>query len=233
MLDSAIETLRNYLTGADPKLLQPIEDAILATRHDGAAARALEARLVEILRSEVPIAAKDAVCRMLRSFGTATSVPALAARLGDERLSHMARYALERIPAPEAGQALRDALGKTSGRDKVGMITSLGVRAEAESVVTLQALLADPDGTIARSAALALGEHGTDEAAKVLLAGTHRPEALPCVADALLACAGKLAASGEKVTAAMIYHRIAAGGFTEFAASAAKRGLQPPTGDVK
>ncbi len=36
-------------------------------------------------------------------IGTAESVPALAALLPDKDLSHMARYALERIPAPGSG----------------------------------------------------------------------------------------------------------------------------------
>ena len=40
--------------------------------------------------------------------------------LPDENLSHMARYALERIPAPEAAQALRDAVPDLSGRLKIG-----------------------------------------------------------------------------------------------------------------
>ena len=60
-------------------------------------------------------AAKDFVCRKLAIIGTAESVPALAALLPDKDLSHMARYALERIPAPEAAKALREALAKTSG----------------------------------------------------------------------------------------------------------------------
>ncbi len=233
MLDPAIETLKTYQTGADPKLLQPLENALLAARNDAAAAASLETGLVEILRSDVSVAAKDAICRMLRSFGTTTSVPALAELLVDERLSHMARYALERIPAPEAGRALRDSLGNASGRDKIGIITSLGVRAEAESVVPLQALLADPDASIARAAALALGEHGTRDAAKILLAATQRPETLPCVADALLACAGKLAASGDKEAAATVYHKLAGGGFPELAGNAAKRSLQPQSGSGK
>ena len=46
----------------------------------------------------------------------------------------MARYALERIPAAEAGKALRDALAKTSGAQKAGVIGSLGARRDCESI---------------------------------------------------------------------------------------------------
>lgn len=226
MLEQAIETLRTYQPGVDPKALQPVEKEILAVHDDPAASRALELRLAEILGGEVPHAAKDAICRMLRTFGSAASVPALARLLADEKLSHMARYALERIPAPEAGRALLEALPMVSGKEKIGIITSLGVRAEAESVAPLQALLAGTDPAVARSAALALGEIGTRDAAKALLAASPAPEVLPCHADALLACAGKLSVAGETAAATVIYQKIASGGFPESAASAAKRVLQ-------
>ena len=49
----------------------------------------------------------DYVCRVLRVIGTADSVPALAGLLAERNLSHMARYALQDNPAPEA-QALRE-----------------------------------------------------------------------------------------------------------------------------
>jgi HEAT repeat protein len=225
MLDSAIEALKTYQSGVDPKVLQPIEKKILACHGDAAASQSLELRLVEVLRGDVPHAAKDAICRMLRTFGSAASVPALAALLADERLSHMARYALERIPAPEAGRALLDALPKTSGKEKIGIITSLGVRADAESIAALQALISSKDAAVARSAALALGEIGTGEAAKALLAASPVPEVLSCHADALLACAGKLTVAGETASATGIYQKIAGGGYSEPAVSAAKRGL--------
>jgi len=48
--------------------------------------------------------------------GTASSVPALAALLTDNELSHMARFALERMPAAEAGAALREAFAYPSFR---------------------------------------------------------------------------------------------------------------------
>ena len=62
----------------------------------------------------------------LRNFGAGgyAETP-LAALLPDEKLSHMARFALERIPAPEAAKALREALSKTQGEVKIGVISSL------------------------------------------------------------------------------------------------------------
>ncbi len=80
----------------------------------------------------------------------------------------MARYALERMPAPEAAQALRDALPRLCGALKVGVIGSLGVRHDSASVPALVALLGDADKTVARAAAYALGDIGSLEAAQAL-----------------------------------------------------------------
>ena len=157
-LDKAFEALKTYDWGMDPNVLQPIDEAIVSTHGDAAARKDLETRLAAVLKTEASRAAKDVVCRALKTIGTAASVPALAALLADEKLSHMARYALERIPAPEAGQALRTALPKVTGKLKIGMISSLGVRGEEASLAPLQALLADSDAAVAQAAAHALGD---------------------------------------------------------------------------
>ena len=94
MLDQAFDALKTYDWGVEPNVLQPIDEAITATHADPAARKDLETRLIEVLKTEVPRAAKDAVCRALKTIGTVASVPALAALLADEKLSHMARYAL-------------------------------------------------------------------------------------------------------------------------------------------
>ena len=153
----SFEALKTYDWGTDPKVLNPIDEAVVATHGDAAARKELEARLAAVLKTDVPRDAKDFVCRKLMVIGTAASVPALAELLPDKDLSHMARYALERIPAPEAAQALRDALPKIDNALKMGVIGSLGVRQDAASVPALVALLGDADATVARSAALALG----------------------------------------------------------------------------
>ena len=93
-----------------------------------------EQELIAILQSSAGAAKKCAACQQLRIYGTAQSVPALAALLGEERVGHAARYALEGIPSPEAGAALRNALTKTSGLIKAGVIDSLGWRRDMTSV---------------------------------------------------------------------------------------------------
>ena len=117
-----------------------------------------EAALIALL--EVPENAKHEACRKLASLGTQASVAPLAAMLEDARLSHMARYALERIPAPEAAAALRDALPKLSGALKVGVIASLGARDDDASVSALAGLIGDDDAAVARAAAAAIRKLG-------------------------------------------------------------------------
>ena len=128
MLDQALEDLKTFDFGKDPKTIAPIDEACLATRDDAAKRKDLEDKLAATLKNEMPLDAKQYVCRKLMQIGTAASVPALAALLADKQLSHMARYALERIPAPEAAAALRDSLGKLPTELKVGVIGSLGGR---------------------------------------------------------------------------------------------------------
>jgi HEAT repeat protein len=206
MLDQAFEALKTYDWGTDPKVLSPIDEALVATRGDAAARQALEARLVAVLKTDVSRDAKDFVCRKLTVIGTAASVPTLAELLANRDLSHMARYALERIPAPEAAQAMRDALPKIDNALKLGVMGSLGVRQDVASVPALVALLGDADVTVARSAALALGAIRAPEAARALReAKPEKIEAKIAVTDACLACAEGLLAAGKKGEAMAIY----------------------------
>jgi HEAT repeat protein len=172
-----------------------------------AVAAADEAQLIAVLKSEASLKEKADACRELAHVATKNAVPALAAMLGDEKLSHMARYALEPIPDPSVDEALRDALGKVKGRPLVGVIGSLGVRRDAKAVPALAKLLADADADVAQAAARALGSIGTSDAAKAL------EGALPNAPDAhrvafcegLFRCAEALAAGGNAAKAQAVY----------------------------
>lgn len=211
-----------YDWGVDPNVLQPIEDEIVS---NPAAASNLEARMSAVLGSTVSVAAKDAVCRMLRSIGSSASVPALTALMADEKLFHMACYALERLPAEEAGQAMRSALPRAAGKQKICLIGALGVRAEADSVEPLRFLLAARDPAIATASALALGEIGSLAAAKALVSGEANAEAKSAIADASMACAEKLLADGDNSAAKAIYEKILSSDPAKHVQGAATRGL--------
>ena len=106
---------------------------------------AQEADLLAVLRSQATLEEKSAACRQLTRIGTKEAVPTLAALLGDEKLSHMARYALEAIPDPSVDDALREALDKVQGRQRLGVIGSLGARRDSKAVGPLASLLGNAD----------------------------------------------------------------------------------------
>jgi HEAT repeat protein len=226
-VDKAFEALKTYDWGADRNLLAPIDAAVVATHDDPAAGKQLETRLAAVLKTDAPRDAKDFVCRKLMVIGTAESVPALAELLTDKDLSHMARYALQRMPAPEATQALRDALPKVDGVTKIGVIGSLGARHDAASVPALAALLGDADAKIACSAAYALGAIGTADASKALggAAKTSSDGLKQAVADASLRCAERLLADGNRAEAMRVYKSLCGEDQPKHVRLAATRGL--------
>jgi HEAT repeat protein len=124
---------------------------------------------IEVLQS--PTAGhKDKVdaCRQLAVIGTRQALPALVPLLADEKLSHMARYAMETMPDPAVDEALREALGRVQGRPLIGVITSLGVRRDVQAVGSLSRLLSHTDTEVAQAAARALGSIGNTAAVKAL-----------------------------------------------------------------
>ena len=146
-----------------------------------AAARADEEQdLIATLQSTASVPQKCAACQKLRIIGTGPPVPALAALLGEERTSHAARYALEAMPCAEAGAALREAAGKTSGSIKAGLIDSLGWRRDRQAVPWLAPLLADADLTIASAAASALGRIGGQDADRRAVRRAGQGTTRPC-----------------------------------------------------
>jgi HEAT repeat protein len=224
MLEQAFEALKTYDYGADRHVLDPIDEAAVSTRHDPAARKDLESRLLAVLRSHAPRDARDYVCRQLRTIGTAASVPALETLLADPELSHMARYALERIPASQAGQALERQLSKLNGQLKVGVISSLGTRGHGVSL--LRPLLQNSDEAVARAAAIALGRIASVDASKGLGSTKPRPALVAVFADASMSCAEKLLAAGRAKEAKATYQRLLKSNPSVVIRLAAERGLK-------
>jgi HEAT repeat protein len=169
-----------------------------------------EARLIAVLKSDASRKAKADACRQLGRVGTHESVGPLAALLGNEELSHMARYGLEPIPDPAVDSALRDALDKLKGRLLVGVIGSIGVRRDPKAVPALVKRLGDGDPEVAGAAARALGKIGTLEAATALekaLPTTHAGCRLD-VCEGLLRCAEVLRSQGRRQEARAIYDQL-------------------------
>ena len=206
-VETAFNTLKTYDWGTDRNALKPIDQAIVAAQGNAAALKPLEKGLVDALAGGLSRSAQDYVCRRLRVMGTAQSVAALAALLADEKTSHIARYALERMPDEKAAAALRDALPKVGGKLKPGMIGSLGTRRDKRSTKAIAKYMGDSDILIAKAAAQSLGLTGTPAAAKELGAFAKKAPAnmkMP-VADARLVCAEQLLADGQKAEALALY----------------------------
>jgi len=186
-----------------------------------------EKELIAILQSSAGAVEKCDACQQLRIYGTVQSVPALAALLGQERVGHAARYALEGIPGPEAGAALRKALTKTSGLIKAGLINSLGWRRDAESVTLLVPLISDADAAIAKETASALGRIGGEKAIAALIATRENsnPAVRLAVAEALLGCAENRLLAGDDSGAAELYGDLFGADVPTAIRTAAWRGL--------
>jgi len=169
---------------------------------------------------------KALACHRLAIIGTKDAIPVLATFLTDEKMAHYARHALEPMPDPAAGAALREALGRTQGKLLVGVVNSIGFRRDSAATPTLAKLLAAPDREVATAAAAALGRIGGTEAAKHLQAtlGKAQGETRNALADACLACAEQLVAERKRSEAAAIYDAMTAPGFPDYLRTAAMYG---------
>jgi HEAT repeat protein len=225
-LDTAFQVLHEYEWGPARDALAPIELAIATSHGNVDARRRLENRLVEVLRSAAPRAAKSYVCRQLRVMGTLRSVPALAELLSDTELAHMARSALEVIPGDEASQALLAALPQLDGDLKVGLIHSLGRRGDMVATAELVPLVHDRDPRIAGAAVKALAKIPSDDASDAILAFRKSASAeLDFVAtEASLHIARRWLEEGEAQKAAGIYKSLESSEHDQFRC-AALRGL--------
>ncbi len=183
-------------------------------------------QMLAVLKSDAPAATRIEAARQLAAMGGAEAVPELARLLTDAKRSHLARFALQAMPGPDAAAALRHAAPALKRALLIGVINSLGERRDAESVGLLRGLLRDTDPHIARAAAEALGKIGTLDAADALeKAMANAPAKVrPAVHQGLLDCAQRLAASGRRSRAAALYHALRNSETSPAARAAAMRG---------
>lgn len=203
-LGTSYVQLMTYEFGDSRAFLALIRQAIVQAQGNRAKLNAIETHLVSVLEApDLTQAGADYACRLLWQIGSHRSVPVLAKLLLREGFHDIARYALERNTAPEAGQALRAALRQTQGVVLVGVINSLGARQDEDAVPALISLLESKDKQVAGAAAAVLGRIPSEEA----FAALHE-RASPqdrAVAQALLACAMDMASPAK---AATVYHEI-------------------------
>ena len=100
--------------------------------------------------------AKAKACQRLALIGDKSSVPELAALLGNAKLAHYARFALEPIPDSSVDIALRGALKIFKGPLLIGVINSIGRREDAEALKALSQIIQGEDLAAADAARDAL-----------------------------------------------------------------------------
>ena len=186
-----------------------------------------EEQLLETLKSSADPAERCEACRQLLSSGTARAIPALVSALKEERVGHAALSTLERMPFPEAGEALRRAVGTVSGPVRVGVIDALGRRKDAGAPPSLTPLLDDPDASVAGAAAVSLGRIGGPDAVAALtkVSGQKDAGVRLAIQEALLRCAEQYQAEGRNGEAAEIYRHLYGGEIPRQVRSAALNGL--------
>jgi hypothetical protein len=206
-MDELFAKIKTYDWGQSRAALTEVSDLVRKSHGSPEERSKVEKSLLEVLKSDATLAGKQFVCRELSIIGAEQSVPTLGAMLADEKLSDMARYALERIPGAAVDEALRSALAKTSGKTKVGIINSLGQRHDGKAVSALGGLVGDSDQMMAAAAVSALGQIADAQATKVLAdaKGKTTGKLQMLVLDAYLRCADKLVAEGKKAEALAIY----------------------------
>ena len=151
-----------------------------------------EDQQIAILKSNNSLKEKDAACVVLKRAGTERSIPALAALLRDENLSHSARYALESMPYPEAEKALVEAVDHTSGLLKAGILHSLAVRRDPAALPVVSKALSDKDPAVVIAAALLAGRIGNAETLQTLESAAASSIAKKAVIQGILSCATQL-----------------------------------------
>lgn len=169
-----------------------------------------EKEQIAILRSDAPPQDKAIACKKLAIDGSSEAVGDLAKLLTDPQLASWSRIALEAIPGTAPDEALRKASESLEGNLLVGVLNSIGVRRDANSVELLTKRLSDKDDEVASAAAVALGRIGNDAAAKLLRpALTSGPAKVrSAAAEGCVLCAERLLAEGKAADSVALYDEV-------------------------
>ncbi len=232
-LDEALIKVVSYEYGQDFKPLADVMEFVRGTKSNPELLPKVEERFIAFLNGKATLEGRKFVCEQLSLIGTNASVPVLSGLLADPPTSDMARYALERISAPQAAEALRAALSKVSGKERVGVINSLGQKRDSPAVALLAPLAMNPDQPTAIAAVAALGRIGDDASFKAL-AGLRKMLSGPIresVLDAYVRCLDDMVTRGDKAQALAGYRELYSSTeppMTRVAALRAIAGLEGP-----
>jgi HEAT repeat protein len=193
----------------------------------------IEQKLIEALGAATTNDAKQFLCRQLRTIGTEKAVPQLESMLTDPEISHMARYALGKIDAPEAGEALHRGLKKTSGKAKAGIINTLVQVNYGRALGDFMKLIGDSDKDVVIAAIRATGHFPCSSSVGSLRRARRSADKdIQVEIDAaLLASAEIFLANGDKKRSAAIYEDFYSGEYPGHLRVAGLRGLASARGE--
>jgi HEAT repeat protein len=206
-LDKVFAELKQYDTGKSPVVLEQIRARMRKSSTDAGLRADLEEMMIALLAApDATVDGKQFVCKQLGRIGTKLAVPALTQLLKDEKSAGNAVFALQTLPCPEAGVALRQALQTSPAR--LDIIQALSVRREKESVRVLAGLADDTDAAVADAAVIALAFFGDEDAAATLFNLSKKPARSAQVAHARLRCAQSLAEAGKTQAALKVCRQL-------------------------
>jgi hypothetical protein len=150
---------------------------------------------------------KMKACQRLAVAGAADAIPVLAAMLSDPKLAHYARTGLIPIPDPAVDDALRAAAQKLKGRLLVGVINSIGQRADVKAIPMLTRMLYGADAEVGCASAASLARVSGPSAVKALQEAANKGKGAVKTAalESLLVAAEGLMTRGDRKGALAVY----------------------------
>jgi len=223
VLDAIMADMEGEDAGRRANAQRVIERLAFVASRPGAEAEraACSAAIADALARDVAVGASPWLIRQLERIGRAEAVPQLAKSLEsqDEKIRDCARRALQKNSSPEAGEALRRALGAARTPEwRHAVVEAIAARCEPASaevllgVVTHQvaetrgvALYGDDTRIAAMRGLARIGDKSVIDAMAKKVAEGPTPEVLDCY----LLLGDTLAGKGERREALKIYKSLA------------------------
>ena len=230
-LQAAVKAIGTWKYGGDASHVNYVALEVVKAGRDANKRKAIERFIIAGLSGAKTPESKDFFCRQLVMVGSEASAPALAKLLGDKESSHMARYALGRLPGKAADQALLDALAKVDDDLKIGMVYTLGRRGCKAAVAPAIKLIGSKNEALAIASLSALSHidsaKGVAAIAKARKSGSAKIKL--AATDAYLNCAKR----SSPAEAAKIYAELMGTNEPVMSRIAALNGLVMSTGGTK
>lgn len=133
--------------------------------------------LAQVLQADIPVATKRFLIRQVRVAGKAESVAVLKELLTVEELCEPATQTLVAIATEDTAAALRDALLKVDGKQRVTIICGVGRLRDRKCAPLLFKEAGSTDSAIRQAAVYAMANIGEPSASEALLKATRVEEA--------------------------------------------------------